>query len=170
MEATQTNDAQLHNLNVTTTLPVRTCTGVTKTSADNVSSAKGKYFRLRVLIDGPYSHSGRMHSQLVQCSSVLCIAGGVSIAAYLPFLRICEKQNTKLFWSSRKVGLVADLTLAFNALPLNVKVETLVKQRFDLESIIEKDSVDRDGINAGNLGIVVAGPPGAADDVRLFVV
>ncbi|KAJ4347641.1 hypothetical protein N0V95_005239 [Ascochyta clinopodiicola] len=150
-----------------TTFFARARGGVTKLLTARAFGSAEKQVRLRVLIDGPYNHSGGVHLQIAQCSSVLCIAGGVGITACLPFLRRNGAKPAKLFWSSRKSGLVEDLTASLNALPSNVKVETLVGQRFDLDSIIYKELIDHDAISEGSLAIVVSGPPGLADDVRI---
>lgn len=152
-----------------TTFFARTRSGVTKTLTDKASSSDSKQFRVRVLIDGPYNHSGNVHTQIAHCSSILCIAGGVGITACLPFMRRSEAKDTKLFWSSRKSGLITDLMPTLNAFPPNVKVKTLVGQRFDLESIIFQELVDHNGTSKGPLGIIISGPPGMADDVRFKV-
>jgi hypothetical protein len=155
-----------HFSNSKTSFFVRTRSGITKLLANKAASSETKHARLRILIDGPYSHSGHVHTQLVQCSSILCIAGGVGITACLPYITQAGTKDTKLFWSSRKHGLVTALAPTLNAFPPNVKVETLIGQRFDFEAIIFKELVDLDGGEQGPLGIVVSGPPGLADDVR----
>jgi hypothetical protein len=89
---------------------------------------------------------------------MLCIVGGVGITAILPFL--LPTKPTKLFWSSRKAGLIADIT---PVLPAHVQVQTLVGQRFDLEHILRQEF---DGGDDGVLGVLVSGPQGLADEVR----
>ncbi|XPT02417.1 hypothetical protein M3J09_011536 [Ascochyta lentis] len=153
-----------------TTFFARARGGVTKTLTARASASDDRQVRLRVFMDGPYNHSGRVHSQIAHCSSMLCIAGGVGITACLPLLRQSETKHTKLFWSSRKSGLVESLTASLNALSSNVKVETLVGQRFDLEPIIYKELVEHDTTSKGPLAILVSGPPGLADEVRIKVV
>ncbi|KAF1828647.1 hypothetical protein BDW02DRAFT_603242 [Decorospora gaudefroyi] len=153
-----------------TTFFARTRGGVTKALTTRASGSDSKQVRLRVVIDGPYNHSGQVYSQLAQCGSMLCIAGGVGITACLPLLRQSKTKYTKLFWSSRKSGLVNNLTPTLNAFPSNVKVEILVGQRFNLDSIISQELIDHDGTGSkGLLAIVVSGPPGLADDVRVKV-
>lgn len=153
-----------------TTFFARARGGVTKTLTARASGSDDRQIRLRVLMDGPYNHSGQVHLQIAQCSSMLCIAGGVGITACLPLLRQNGRKPAKLFWSSRKSGLVEGLTTSLNVLSSNIKVETLVGQRFDLNSIIYKELVDLDAISKGPLAIVVSGPPGLADDVRIKIV
>jgi len=169
--STVANGTRFQGPNSSTWFFARTRSGITKALKDKASGSDGKRVQLRVLIDGPYNHSGRVHSQIAQCSSILCIAGGVGITACLPFLRESETKDIKLFWSSRKSGLITDLTPALNALPSNVEVNTLVGQRFDLDSIIHEGLVDhdQDGTSKGPLAIVVSGPPELADEVRLNV-
>jgi NAD(P)H-flavin reductase len=163
------SDIETQGCNATTTFFARTRSGVTKALKTRASGSEVKQVRLRVMIDGPYNHSGRVHSQLAQCSSILCIAGGVGITACLPFLKQNKGKDTKLFWSSRKSGLVTHLTPTLNGFPSNVKVETLIGQRFDLNPIIHRELTDHDGTSKGPLAIIVSGPPGLADDVRLQV-
>lgn len=149
----------------TTTFFTRRREGITKHLAARTS---GSTTRLRVLIDGPYDHSGRVTSQLAQCSAVLCIAGGVGITACLPYLSRSYKNGVKLFWSVRKSGLAAALEPALSALPRSARVETTVGDRLDLESILQQEMLGAK--DEGPLGIVVCGPPGMADDVRQKVV
>lgn len=148
----------------TTTFFTRTRTGVTKQLAARVSGAAGSSARLRVLIDGPYGHSGHVSSQLAQCSGTLCIAGGVGITACLPYLAQSSTNTTKLFWSTRKAGLATALAPIFSALPSTVKVETTVGQRMNLDGVLRKEMLRPQ--SDGCLAIVVCGPPGMADEVR----
>jgi hypothetical protein len=163
--AASPRSATAHNIHTSTTFFARTRGGVTKALKEKASHSDGEQIRMRILIDGPYNHSGSVHSQLAQCSSILCIVGGVGITAILPLLRQSEMKDAKLFWSSRKNGLVNDLMPTLNTLSSNVKSKTLVGDRFDLDNIIQQGLVDQDGTR-GPLAIVVSGPPGLADDVR----
>jgi predicted ferric reductase len=147
-----------------TTFFTRIRSGVTKQLAARVQAAENSSTRLRVLIDGPYHHSGRVSSQLAQCSGTLCIAGGVGITACLPYLEQSSSKNTKLFWSNRKAGLETTLAPALASLRSRVQVETTVGARLDLDSILEKELLAAN--DDGTLAIIVSGPPGMADDVR----
>jgi hypothetical protein len=144
----------------------RTRQGVTKALAAKASAADNTPVRLRILIDGPYDHSGRVHSQITQCSSILCIAGGVGITACLPLLQQDRTKDVKLYWSSRKAGLVTALAPTLAALGPDVNVEMLVGERFDLECITRQALADGEDTREGALAILVSGPPGLADDVR----
>ncbi|KAF5845498.1 hypothetical protein GGP41_003126 [Bipolaris sorokiniana] len=151
---------------VHTTFFARTRGGITKTLQERAVRSEGQQVRMRVLIDGPYSHSGRVHSQFSQCSSILCIVGGVGITAILPFLKECGNKDTELFWSSRKSGLVHDLTPTLKSLSPNVEVKTLVGERFDLDMIIQQSLVRHEASGKGPMAVLVSGPPCLADDVR----
>ncbi|KAJ4990931.1 ferric-chelate reductase [Stagonosporopsis vannaccii] len=153
----------------TTTFFARARGGITRTLKERASKSETKRIRIRVLVDGPYSHSGQMQPQIARCNSILCIAGGVGITACLPLLTQFGAKDTRLVWSSRHSGLVAELKPTLDALASHVKVETLVRQRFDLVSVIRQELIDGNNTGKGTLAIVVSGPPGMADDVRCAV-
>ncbi|CAI6342043.1 unnamed protein product [Periconia digitata] len=148
----------------TTTFFARTRTGMTSSLSARV--LKSESARLSILMEGPYKHSGAA-SKLSHCSSILCIAGGIGITAQLPYLRhVPSDVPTKLYWSTRKAGLVNAIAPALQKLPSNVEVETLVSARVDIDAILEKElSIGVDAYS-GTLGIVVCGPPEMADRVR----
>lgn len=148
----------------TTTFFTRCRDGLTRELAKRAS---GTQTRLRVLIEGPYDHSGRVTSQLSQCSGILCIAGGVGITPCLPYLSRGHTAGSKLFWSVREQGLATALAPVLSELPSSVRVEKVVGQRLDLDSILRQGMEAKDD---GPLAIVVCGPPGMADDVRQKVV
>ncbi|KAK1977955.1 hypothetical protein LZ30DRAFT_691779 [Colletotrichum cereale] len=148
----------------TTVFFSRTRGGITKALAAKASPSA----HLRVLLEGPYYHSGNISPQLAHCVDMLCIAGGVGITACLPFLRHDPVAgSTKLFWSSRHKGLVTALAPAIGSLPSSVRVETVVGERLKLETIILKEMVTG---SDSPLAIIVYGPPGMADNVRSNVV
>jgi predicted ferric reductase len=149
----------------TTTFFVRVRSGITKQLLAYVNRNSGPSARLRVLIDGPYHHSGRVLSQISHCSDILCIAGGVGITACLPYLRTTK--NANLFWSIRKPTLASSLAFALGTLPGNVQVETTIGQRLDLHSILSLKMLSTK--DADPIAIVVCGPPGMADDVRRMI-
>lgn len=149
-----------------TTFFARTRGGITKLLKDKAFSASGQRIRMRVLIDGSYDHSGNVHHQLAKCSNALYIAGGVGITAVLPYMKASGQNRAKLFWSSRKAGLIDDLAATLAALPSTVEIKTLVGERFDLDAVITQELVTQNATSIGCLGIVVSGPPGMADDVR----
>ncbi|KAL2064381.1 hypothetical protein VTL71DRAFT_4875 [Oculimacula yallundae] len=146
-----------------TTFITRVRTGVTKQLSARITKDGGSA-RIRVLIDGPYYHSGNVSAQLAPCSSMICIAGGVGITATLPYLKkFSVNKPTKLFWSARKRGLITELEPVLAALSSNLQVETSIGERLDLDTVLGTELASRaDG--TGLLGIVVCGPPGMADD------
>jgi NAD(P)H-flavin reductase len=121
-----------------------------------------------VIVEGPYHHSGHISPQLSHCKDILCIAGGVGITACLPYLRQGASGNTKLFWSSRKKGLITALTPALADLPRSVQVETVVGERLGLRGILTQELIGAP--DDGALAIVMCGPPGMADEVRRDIV
>ncbi|KAG5662823.1 hypothetical protein KAF25_005241 [Fusarium avenaceum] len=158
----------------------RTRTGITKKLASRVyGQQRSQTFQLRVLVEGPYHHSGHISPQLAQCKDMLCIAGGVGITACLPYIQHGAPGSTKLFWSSRKMGLIAALRPVLAALPRSVQVETVVGERMDLRGILfremvgtvnkDLDRVDGDG-DGDALAVVLCGPQSMADDVRREIV
>ncbi|KAH6685400.1 ferric reductase like transmembrane component-domain-containing protein [Plectosphaerella plurivora] len=144
--------------------------GITKQLAALVHSADGtsSTARLRVVIEGPYHHSGSVASQLAKCPDVICIAGGVGITACLPYLRQSKAaSSTKLFWSSRSSGLETALGPALAALPSELQIETVVGRRLELDTILSSALL---GKGEGAVAIIVCGPPAMADEVRHKIV
>ncbi|KAF5539014.1 FRE1-ferric (cupric) reductase [Fusarium mexicanum] len=146
----------------------RVRTGMTKKLASRASGQQSEALQLRVIVEGPYHHSGDISPQLSHCKDILCIAGGIGITACLPYLRQGASGNTKLFWSSRKKGLITALTPALADLPRSVKVETVVGERLDLRGILTQELIGSP--DDGALAIVMCGPPGMADEVRRDIV
>lgn len=122
---------------------------------------------LGVIVDGPYHHSGDLGTLLEPCSDVIYLAGGVGITALLPFARSIAKPS-QLFWSMRKAGLSTSMKAALSALPPTVEVDVSSSQRLDVNSILEKAMAAAG--SDGAVGVVVCGPAGMADDIRLKVV
>jgi hypothetical protein len=148
---------------LTTTFFCRTRAGMTKVLTNRALKTAGFQTRLRVLVEGPYNHSGRIASQLKSCKSILCIAGGVGITGCLPYTKY-DNKDIRLFWSNRKPDLADEMAPILAQLTANVQLETTVGQRLDLESILRKELLS--DIDGGLLAIIVCGPPGMADEVR----
>ncbi|KAH0439150.1 ferric reductase transmembrane component 4 [Colletotrichum camelliae] len=148
----------------TTVFYSRTRSGMTRALAAKASPST----RIRVLLEGPYEHSGHVSAQIAHCTDMICIAGGVGITACLPFVRSRPAAgSTSLFWSSRHQGLITALAPAIQSLPGSVKVETAVGERLKLDEILAKELTAGSG---GALAVVVCGPPSMADDVRCKIV
>ena len=159
------NSVKLH-----TTFFARSRSGITVKLLKKVAVAKSHTIKIRVLLEGPYEHSGNVQSQLAKCNRILCIAGGVGITACLPLLQANKVQAAHLFWSSRKAGLVASLGPSLDALPKSVKIETRVGERFDVKRCVEQAfSAAGEASEQGVLAVIVSGPPGLADEVRQIV-
>lgn len=147
----------------TTTFFARRRTGVTARLA--ARAALGP-IRMGVVVDGPYPHSGDVTTQLKRTSSVVYIAGGVGITALLPLLRHITTPS-KLFWGTRKAGLVTAMRPALAVLESgHAELEIALGQRLDVDDILQKALARTTGGCDGPVGIVVCGPPGMADLVR----
>jgi hypothetical protein len=143
--------------------------GITKQLAALVRDNSSTPARLRVVIEGPYHHSGSVSSQLAKCADVVCIAGGVGITACLPYLRQNKAASTtKLFWSSRSSDLQRALGPALAALPSGTEIETVVGRRLDLDSILASALLGAK--DQGVVAVIVCGPPAVADEVRQKIV
>ncbi|KAK0741483.1 ferric reductase like transmembrane component-domain-containing protein [Schizothecium vesticola] len=148
----------------TTTFFARVRDGLTQNLALRANAGPAS---LGAVVDGPYHHSGNVTTLLKPCSNVVYLAGGVGITALLPYARSIAKPS-QLFWSTRKAGLSTSMRTALSALPPTVEVDVSSSQRLDVISILEK-AMAVGGLD-GPVGIVVCGPPGMADDIRLKVV
>ncbi|OAA59462.1 ferric-chelate reductase (Fre2) [Cordyceps fumosorosea ARSEF 2679] len=142
---------------------VRVQSGMTARLAARVSAAAGHRIRLPVVVEGPYHASSA--SELAQCTSIVCIAGGVGVSAVLPILRSHAGCRRRLFWGARGEGIVEECGRDVLDLPAAVRVEVSVGERLDIPAILREELLARTG-ERGPTGIVVCGPPGMADDVR----
>jgi predicted ferric reductase len=145
---------------------------------------------VRVLVDGPYGHTQRLH----QYQRVLFIAGGSGVVVALSYLNtLCLEAKTlptvELHWAVREPGfarhvLAKDAREALTAGRLSVhlyvssqmdafdmgEVSSQVEQhigRPNIHSIVMSAAV---GAQGGNLAVVACGPARMADDARLAVV
>ncbi|KAJ0317706.1 hypothetical protein Brms1b_004709 [Colletotrichum noveboracense] len=148
----------------TTVFYSRSRSGMTRALAAKASPST----RIRVLLEGPYEHSGHVSAQIAHCTDMICIAGGVGITACLPFVRNRPAAgSTSLFWSSRHQGLITALAPALHSLSSSVKVQTSVGERLKLDAILTREMT---AVFGGALAVVVCGPPSMADDVRSKIV
>lgn len=142
------------------TIVLRKQSGMTARLAAQVAAATST-LRIPVLVEGSYqaSHS----SQLSQCSTLLCIAGGVGISAVMPLLHE-HNCRRRLYWGMRNSSLLDAFREDLDTLS-SVHVETSVGQRIDIKAVLAEELTCRTD-DRGPLGIVVCGPGHMADIVR----
>jgi hypothetical protein len=145
---------------------VRTRSGVTKTMAKKLAQANGP-MRLPVFVEGSY-HSGPL-DKLSHCTTLVCIAGGVGVTAVLPVLQASSPRTARLFWGMRDESLAHGMSDLTSRLPPSVHITTSVGERLDIDEILREELLRRRD-DKGPLGIVVSGPPGMADQVRMAAV
>ncbi|TQV97566.1 ferric reductase like transmembrane component [Cordyceps javanica] len=140
---------------------VRVQSGMTARLAARVAAGDGK-IRLPVVVEGPYHATSA--SELSQCTSIVCIAGGVGVSAVLPTLRehSCRR---RLYWGVRNRSIVDECNKDILSLPAAVQVDTSVGRRLDVRSILREELLPHTG-ERGPTGVIVCGPPEMADDVR----
>ncbi|KAJ4158534.1 uncharacterized protein LMH87_009056 [Akanthomyces muscarius] len=140
---------------------VRVQSGMTARLAAKVA-AGGSRIRLPVVVEGPYHATSA--SELSQCTSIVCIAGGVGVSAVLPILRE-QSCRRRLCWGVRNRSVVDECHKDILSLPAAVQVDTSIGHRLDIKSVLKEELLSRTG-ERGPTGIVVCGPPEMADDVR----
>ncbi|OAQ96804.1 hypothetical protein LLEC1_07258, partial [Akanthomyces lecanii] len=140
---------------------VRVQSGMTARLAAKVA-AGGSRVRLPVVVEGRYHAASA--TELSQCTSIICIAGGVGVSAVLPILRE-QSCRRRLCWGVRNQSVVDECRKDILSLPAAVQVETSIGHRLDIASILKEELLSRTG-ERGPTGIVVCGPPEMADDVR----
>lgn len=147
------------------TFLVRVRSGFSRKLSDRVKAANGRV-SMPILLEGSYKSS--TYSQLSQCKSLLCIAGGAGITTVLPILQASQSRPARLFWGLRNDSLRDGMSSLLDALPENVDVTTKVGERLDIAAIVEEELKVQTDVK-GLVGVVVSGPPGMADDVRMAV-
>lgn len=150
---------------------------------------------LRILVDGPYGHTQRLH----EYHRVIFIAGGSGIVVALSYLTsLCRKMETPtkidLHWAVRESAFAKDILSSYMVstevkaaidtgrlslqLYMSSQLETFatgslpsrVQQhvgRPDISSVITAAARDTQD---GNMAVVACGPAKMADDSRLAVV
>jgi hypothetical protein len=145
------------------TFYVRTRSGMTGKLHQKVASAGG-LLRLRVLIEGSY-HSSPIN-KLSHCSDLVCFAGGVGITTMLPLLHENGTRSARVYWGLRNDSLQKELSQEMSGLPPTISVTTSVGKRIDIAEILQSELAASGG-RRDPIGILVSGPPGMADDVRV---
>jgi len=118
--------------------------------------------RLPVLVEGSYHATPS--SQLSQCTTLLCIAGGVGVSAVLPLLHEHTSRG-RLYWGMRTRSLLDEFEADIRSLPASVQVDTSIGTRLDTGAILREELACRTD-DRGPVGVVVCGPPQMADAVR----
>ncbi|KAG2017798.1 metalloreductase [Coprinopsis cinerea AmutBmut pab1-1] len=145
------------------TILFRSRDGITKTIADRVQAlAQGQSLSLPVLVESSYRANPSIRN-LSGCTTLLCIAGGVGVTAVLPIIKTFGGGRTRFVWGLRNESLLHALQPDLTSLGPGVHVETSVGARLNVREILEEE-LERD--DEGELGIVVCGPAGMADDAR----
>lgn len=162
------------------TLFVRIHNGLTSLLAAHVGSTAG----IPVLLEGSYGHES---SAFLEASSsptpkrpnTVCIAGGVGITAVIPALNATTSihasyRNTKLFWGVRQPALVGAVEELIANVKMsdksdlrwwgNVETHITIGERMNLRAILEQEVTESKGTT-----VVVCGPEGMADEVRMIV-
>lgn len=127
--------------------------------------ANGGLLSMPVLVESSYH--AQSTRQLRHCSTLLCIAGGVGITAVLPVLRSYAGPESRLYWSVKHDDIVGALASEMQQLEGRMKTEVRVGERLDLQAIVRDEVLANKA--SGDIGIMVCGPPGMADEVRRAV-
>ncbi|KAF6798242.1 Ferric reductase transmembrane component 3-like protein 2 [Colletotrichum sojae] len=144
------------------TFIARSLTGITAKLAARLASSGGT-LRIPVLVEGSY-HSNAT-SELSQCTSLLCVAGGVGVTAVLPLLRSLEApRRSRLVWGVRNNSLVEGLAPELAQLLSHAEISISVGERINIYQVLHEELARDD--EKGPVGVVVCGPAGMADDVR----
>lgn len=139
------------------------CTGVTlfvKKSTGMTRSLSAATDNLPTLLDGPYPNNPT--TGILHCDRILLIGGGIGITGLLPW--IANHWNVKLCWSVRETArcLVDELEGVLSGL---AEKDVRVGSRLYVDDILAEEMA------AGwrKIGVVVSGPGGLCDDVRMAV-
>ncbi|KAK6213703.1 ferric reductase transmembrane component 4 [Colletotrichum tabaci] len=144
-----------------TTFLVRPQTSVTRILASRVPP--GTSICVPVLVESSY-HANPAIRQLAHCSTLLCIAGGVGISAVIPVAKTFGGVRARLCWGVRDESFLRVVDGEIAQLGSRVEVETRVGERLPIADIVVQELTRND--EKGDIGVVVCGPAGMADDVR----
>jgi NAD(P)H-flavin reductase len=141
---------------------------IIRTHSGTTSLLRSRSF-LPVLVEAPYAGSlvHPTHATLNHHPRLLCIAGGVGVTALLPLLA-AHRGSRKLAWGVRHASLLNGLRdLTDNNAMAGVTIDTTVGRRMDVRALVEEEAASTS--THGSLAVVVSGPPGMADEVRMAV-
>lgn len=177
------------------TFLIRPYDGFTMRLRDMLADEEANVKPLRILVDGPYGHTQRLH----EYHRVIFIAGGAGVVVALSYLAsLCKKMKTPakidLYWAVRESAFVKDI---LSSCMLSAEVKTAIDtgrlslqlymssqiESFDIGSLPSQvqQHVGRPDIDsvitaaardtqAGSIAVVACGPAKMADDSRLAVV
>lgn len=147
-----------------TTLLLRPQSGTTLKLLQRAQSRGGS---LSVPVWVEASYHAQSTNALAHCSTLLCIAGGVGITATLPILRSYAGPVARLYWGVKHDDIVTAVAPEMLALEGRVKTEIKVGDRWDVDAVVRDEVLN--SAARGDVGVLVCGPPGMADDVRRAV-
>ncbi|TFK19788.1 hypothetical protein FA15DRAFT_723182 [Coprinopsis marcescibilis] len=155
------------NIRPRTTILLRVRSGQTKLLANRLAAAgTSRRISIPVIVEASY-HANPATRDLAHCSSLLCIAGGVGITGVLPIVRSFGGVRVRLVWGVRSPSLVDAVKPEFLRLDSKrLEIQTSVGQRLRVVDIL-KEELSKD--EKGGLGVVICGPAGMADGIRVAV-
>ncbi|KAI1056374.1 hypothetical protein LB507_002375 [Fusarium sp. FIESC RH6] len=146
-----------------------------------LASASNLNRGIPVLVEGSYGPQVSIvpHSPAIEYPNIICVAGGVGITGVLPYVDSRPsttglKGKKKLCWGVRTEPLVDAVRSVIprvtndpNGQELwnDFEIAISVGKRFDVDSVLKEKL---DGVTGGTI-VVVCGPAGMADDVRVAV-
>jgi hypothetical protein len=164
-EENQTTSSVPHGAQAKAVLLVRAQNGTTATLLSRVRAQKGT-LSIRVLIESSY-HATPSTQNLRECSSFVGIAGGVGITAVLSIASKFGGIPARVFWGVKHDDILRSIKPELEQYKSKVELHTTIGTRMHLDEIIKAEILREDV--RGNLGVVVCGPPGMADEVRKVV-
>lgn len=110
------------------------------------------------LLEHPYQQNPS--SDILKCDRLLLIVGGIGIMSTIAWTS--EHSNLKLAWSvaSSADALVIEVDVLLRPV---LDKEILMGQRLNINSILQKEA----HTGYGKIGVIVCGPAGLSDDVRV---
>ncbi|PPQ67022.1 hypothetical protein CVT24_011316 [Panaeolus cyanescens] len=154
-----------------TTILLRPMKGITRKLANRVLASSSLSISIPVLVEGSYHSNAATVQKLAECSTILVFAGGVGITAVVPILKTFGDVQSKLFWGMRNDVLLLDTAVDAEIRGLKrrgVEVHTNVGKRFNVAEVI-REELEKGEEGDGDIGVVVCGPVGMAEDVRIAV-
>jgi hypothetical protein len=113
------------------------------------------------------SYHAEPTNQFAHCSTLICVAGGVGITAVLPVLKAFTGPEARLYWGVKHRDIMNALGDELEQLnKRGVGAEVKIGERWNVSRIVKEEVLNGAG---GNVGVMVCGPSGMADEVRRAV-